>query len=144
MCVPNKTKDSNQSVFDMIKRINKSKTLTKHISCKCKCRFDGRKCNSDQWGNNNKCRCECKNRHVCEKGYIWNPSTCICENGKYLASIMDDSAITCDEFIESYDKERKTIPTNFNKKKATCTTQNFYISLAFLLIPIPLLITVSL
>ena len=32
-----------------------SKTLTKHISCECKCRFDGRKCNSDQWWNNDKC-----------------------------------------------------------------------------------------
>ena len=24
----------------MITRINKSKTLTKHISCECKCKFD--------------------------------------------------------------------------------------------------------
>ena len=29
---------------------------------------------------------------------------------------MDDSLITCDEVIESYDDERKTISTNFNKK----------------------------
>ena len=28
-------------------------------------------------------------------------TTCSCENGKYLASIMDDSAITCDEIIGS-------------------------------------------
>ena len=27
---------------------NKAKTLTEHISCECKCRFDGRRCNSDQ------------------------------------------------------------------------------------------------
>ena len=27
------------------------------------------------------------------KKIVWNPSTCNCENGKYLASIMDDSAI---------------------------------------------------
>ena len=33
----------------------------------------GKKCSSDQWWNNNKCRCECKNRHVCEKGYFCNP-----------------------------------------------------------------------
>ena len=26
----------------MITGINKSKTLTKHISCECKCRFDGK------------------------------------------------------------------------------------------------------
>ena len=44
----------------MITGINESKTLTKHISCKCKCKFNGRKSNSDQWCNNNKCRCECK------------------------------------------------------------------------------------
>ena len=47
-CVPHKTEDSNLSVFNMITGINESKTLTKHILCKCKCKFDGRKCNSDQ------------------------------------------------------------------------------------------------
>ena len=31
----------------MITGINESKILTKHISCKCKCKFDDRKCNSD-------------------------------------------------------------------------------------------------
>ena len=67
-----------------------------------------------------KCWCECKEHPICEKDYIWNPSTCICENGKYLASIMDDSVITCDEIIE------ETAPTNFNEK-TTCETQNFYI-----------------
>ena len=35
---------------------------------------------------------------------------------------MDDSVIMCDEIIESYDEETKTIPTNFNEKKATCKT----------------------
>ena len=48
VCVPNKTEDLNLSVFNMITGINESETLTKHISCKCKCRLDGRKCNSDQ------------------------------------------------------------------------------------------------
>ena len=53
---------------------------------------------------------------------------------------MDDSAIMCDEIIESYDEETKTIPTNFNEKKATCKAKNFYILLAFLLITIASLI----
>ena len=39
--------------------------------------------------------------HICEKYYAWNPAACNCENGKYLASIIDDSAIICDEVIES-------------------------------------------
>ena len=29
---------------------------------------------------------------------------------------MDDSVITCDETIKSYDEEIKTVPTNFNEK----------------------------
>ena len=32
----------------MTTEMNDSKTLTKHVSCECKCIFDGRKCNSDQ------------------------------------------------------------------------------------------------
>ena len=150
VCIPNKTEDLNLSVFNMITGINESKTLTKHISCECKCRFDGRKCNSNQWWNNNKCWCECKKYNISEKDYIWNPATCNCENGKYLASIMDDSTIICDEVINADSKqsltddyETSTIPTNFNEKKATCKTQNFYILLAFLLITIALLIAVS-
>ena len=34
----------------MIKGINESKTLTKHIPFECKCRFDGRKRNSHHGG----------------------------------------------------------------------------------------------
>ena len=57
---------------------------------------------------------ECKKIHICEKDYLWNPAACNYENGKYLASSMDDSAFMCDEVIKSYDKEIKTVPTNFN------------------------------
>ena len=39
--VPNKTGDLSLSVLNMITGINESKILTKHISCKCKCKFDG-------------------------------------------------------------------------------------------------------
>ena len=58
----NKTEDLNLSMFNMIIEINESKTLTKHISYICKCKFDGTKCNSNQWSNNDKCLREC--RHV--------------------------------------------------------------------------------
>ena len=51
-----KTEDLNLSVFNMITGINEWKTLTKHISCECKCKFHGRKWNSNQKWNNDKCR----------------------------------------------------------------------------------------
>ena len=90
LCVQNNTEDLNLIVFNVITVINVSKTLTKHISCECKCKFYGRKCISNQWWNNDKCRYKCKKHNIYEREYIWNPATCSCENGKYLASIMDD------------------------------------------------------
>ena len=42
-------------VFNMITKINPSKTLTTLISCKSKCKFDDIKFNSNQKWNNNKC-----------------------------------------------------------------------------------------
>ena len=83
VCVPNKTEDLNLSMSNMITGINELKALTKDISCKYKCNFDGKKCNSKQWWNNDasdkKCRCECKKHHICEKYYIWNPATRSCK-----------------------------------------------------------------
>ena len=98
----------------MITEINESKTLAKHTSCECKCKLDGTKWNSNQWCNNNKCRCECKKRHLCEKDYVWNPATCNCENGKYLASTINDSAIICDDVI---DADAKLSPKDNNDEK---------------------------
>ena len=99
----NKTEDLNFSVFNMITGINESNTLTK----KCKCKFDGGKCNLRKWKI-------------------------------FLARIMDDSIIICNEATKSYEEEINTIPTNFNEKKVTCETRNFYILVAFLLITIAL------
>ena len=47
VCVPNETEDLNLSAFNMITGINESKALTNHASCKCKCKFDGKKYNSN-------------------------------------------------------------------------------------------------
>ena len=108
--------------------------IKKPISCQCKCKFDGKKCNSNQKWNNDKCQCECKNlkEHVCEKGYIWNPATFSCINGKYLARVIDNWVTTCDEIIDT----TKTVP-------AKSTSINFYILLTLLLITITLLIAVN-
>ena len=141
VCIPNKTEDLNLSVFNIITFIYESRTLTKHLSCERKSKFDVPKRKSNQWWNKDNCWCECKKHHICEKGNVWNLATCNYENGKYLASIMDNLVITCDEVIKSYDKEMKTTPTNFNEKNVTCKTQGFHIlltflSITFLLIPL--------
>ena len=96
MCVSNELEDLSLNDFNMITGINESKTLKNHISCKCECKFDGRKCNSHQKWNNDKYWCECKNpnkHRVCQKYYICNPATCRCKNSKYAGGIIDDSVV---------------------------------------------------
>ena len=96
----------------MIKGINKSKTIVKHISCGCRCEYDGRKCSLKQKQNNDKCQSECikpiKNRAP-ENDYAPNPSICACqcdkdceikEYVKYytrMKHLIDDLVVTCDE-----------------------------------------------
>ena len=73
----------------------------------------------------------CKKIHICEKDFL-EPATCNCENGKYLASIMDDSTIIFDEVRESYDEEIKTVPINFNKKSNLQNTKFQYFTCLFI------------
>ena len=57
-----------------------------------------------------RCACENSKEHrLCEKDYIWNPATCSCENGKYLASIIDDLVIMCDEIIRQKRFQQKAL-----------------------------------
>ena len=42
VCVLNKTKIGSLNLFNMTIRINETKKLKKHISCDCKCKFDGK------------------------------------------------------------------------------------------------------
>ena len=107
-CVSNKTKDLKSKFVQhdyknkWMEKINKT-----YMSRECKCIFDGRKGYINQRWNTDECQCECKKHNICEKDYIWNPATCSCKDGKYLASIMHDSEIICDEIIDSFDEETK-------------------------------------
>ena len=86
--------------------------------------------------DNDKFGCELKNSrkiYLCGIDYIWSPSTCTCENGKYLKCVIGDLIVTCDVIIEVKITAPKktfsaktifgksipirTIPTNFKEKK---------------------------
>ena len=93
----------NMYVFNMITGIGESRTLARHILCKCGCNFDGRKWKLNQKWNNNKCWCECKSlkEHCfCKKGYLWIPATSSWRNVKYAGHIIGDSVVLWDEIIE--------------------------------------------
>ena len=85
-------------------------------------------CNSNQKWNNHKCWCGWKNpkkHHWCKKDYIWNPATCNYEKGKYLASIIDDSLIACNEIIDGVLSDAlKTRVTSWGKATENVQTKS--------------------
>ena len=86
LCVPDIIKSINVKVFNLMSRINETRQIIWHETCKCICRLTSAVCNNRQILNKDKCRCECKedlvNKMACDKGYIWNHSNCACECDK--------------------------------------------------------------
>ena len=123
ICVPKETKDINVQVFIMITNKNEAKTMKKHISCDCNYSFISTTCNSNQKQNKKTYQCECQNYCKCKKDYNWNPSSCICENSKYLKRIANTSVIEFFEIISVVDIvstiKTSTIATNVTSTMLT-------------------------
>ena len=86
LCVPDVVKNINAKVFNLISRINETRQILWHETCKCVCRLSVAVCNIKQIWNDNKCRCECRedlvDKIVWDEGLSWNPSNCECECDK--------------------------------------------------------------
>ena len=85
LCVPDVIKDMNTQVFNLISRTNKTRHVSWHGTCKCKCKLDAIICNDKQRWNTDKYRCGCKeliDKGRCDNGFIWNPSILDCECDK--------------------------------------------------------------
>ena len=83
MCVPNIIKRVNMKVYNFLMRLNETRNVLWHESCKCVCRLNLSVCNKKQIWNSDTCKCDFNEDFVgimsCDKGYTWNPSTCTCE-----------------------------------------------------------------
>ena len=86
LCVPNVIKRVNMQVYNFLMRLNETRNVLWHESCKCVCKLNSSVCNNKQIWNSDTCRCDCNEDFAgvmgCDKGYTWNPSTCdcICKN----------------------------------------------------------------
>ena len=83
MCVPNIIKRINMKVYNFLMRLNKTRNVLWHESCKCVCKLNSSICNNKQIWNGDTCKCDCNEDFAsiinCTKGYMWNPSTCECQ-----------------------------------------------------------------
>ena len=55
LCVPDITKNINVKVFNLMSRINETRQIVWHKTCKCICRLTSAICNSRQIWNEDKC-----------------------------------------------------------------------------------------
>ena len=94
MCVADIIRNFNMKVYNFLMRLNETRNVLQHESCKCVCRLNSSVCNSKQISNSDTCRCDCNEDFAgiinCTKGCTWNPSTCEfqcdmwCKPGQYL------------------------------------------------------------
>ena len=78
-------KNINAKIFNLMSRINETRHIIWHETCKCICRLSASVCNNRQRCNEEKCRCESKeliDKEICDKQFIWNPNNCECECDK--------------------------------------------------------------
>ena len=94
MCVPNVIKRVNMQVYNFLMRLNETRNVLWHESCKYVCKLNSSVYNNKQIWNSDTCRCDCNEDFAgiinCNKGYMWNSSTCGCQcdmrckSGQYL------------------------------------------------------------
>ena len=83
MCLPNIIKNVSMKNCNFLMRLNETRNVLWHESCKCICRLNSSVCNSKQIWSSDTCSSNCNEDFAgtinCTKGYMWNPSTCACE-----------------------------------------------------------------
>ena len=83
LCVPNTIKRINMKVYNFLMRLNETRNVLWHESCKCVCKLNSSICHNKQIWNGDTCRCDCNEDFAgiinCTKGYTWNRSTCECQ-----------------------------------------------------------------
>ena len=86
LCVPNVIKRVNMQVYNFLMRLNETRNVLWHESCKCVCKLNSSICNNKQIWNSDTCKCDCNEDFAgiinCAKGYTWNPSICECQCDK--------------------------------------------------------------
>ena len=141
MCVPNIIKRINMKVYNVFMRLNETRNVLWHESCKCVCKLNSSVCNNKQIWNSDTCRCDCNEDFAgiisCDKGYTWNPTTwecqcdiwcnpgqyldyknCVCKN-KLIGRVIEECASVINE----------TMINNRDNKDNDDTIANIFIGL---------------
>ena len=74
ICVSKIIKNVNMQVYNFSMRLNETRNVLWHESCKCVCKLNSSVCNYKQTWNDDTCRCDCNEDFAdiinCAKGYM--------------------------------------------------------------------------
>ena len=118
LCVPNVIKRVNMQVYNFLMRLNETRNVLWHESCKCICKLNSSVCNNKQIWNGDTCRCDCNEDFAgiinCTKGYTWCKSgqyldhkNCICKN-KLVGRLIEECTSVINEIMmnnNNYDND---------------------------------------
>ena len=104
-------------VYNFLMRLNETRNVLWHESCKCVCRLNSSVCNSQQIWNSDTCRCDCNEDFAgiinCDKGYTWNQylnyKKCVCKNkliGRVISectSLINETMINNKKYVSNDD-----------------------------------------
>ena len=103
LCAPGIVKNINVRVFNLMSRINETRHIIWHETCKLVCRLTASVCKNKQTWNKDKCRCDCKedfiDNEICEKRFIWNSSKCGCDKSCGIGEYLDYKSCKCRNII---------------------------------------------
>ena len=122
LCVPNVIKRVNMQVYNFLMRLNETRNVLWHESCKCLCKLNSSVCNNKQIWNDD------------DKGYTWNPSTCECQCDTWCkpGQYLDHKNCICKNKLIGREIEECTsviIETMINNNKDNITNNNTYLIL---------------
>ena len=138
LCIPNVIKRVNMQVYNFLTRLNETRNVLLHESCKCICKLNSLVCNNNQIWNDDTCRCDCNEDFGgminCAKGYTWNPSTCECQCDMWCkpGQYLDHKNCICkNKLIGRVIEECTSIinETMINSKDNITTNNNTYLIL---------------
>ena len=138
ICVPNVIKGVNMQVYNFLMRLNETRNVLWHESCKCVCKLNSSVCNNKQIWNDDTCRCDCNEDFAgiisCAKGCMWNPSTCECQCDKWCkqGQYLDHKNCICKNKLIGRIIEECTGVINeimINNNKDNITNNNTYLIL---------------
>ena len=119
-------------------RLNETRNVLWHESCKCVCKLNSSVCNNKQIWNDDTCRCDCNEDFAgiinCAKGYTWNPSICECQCDKWCkpGQYLDHKNCVCkNKLIDRVTEECTSVinETMINNNKDNITNNNTYLNL---------------